>query len=496
MWDNLRDVLDAGLSSLVTALSTLQDIFITDTTLDWAIQIQLLFIGYFILLSLSYLLLNISSFLSIRGYMKNYASPTLPKSFGPLLPPVSVVVPAYNEELNIVSSIKSLLQLDYPRLEIIVIDDGSKDNTTQVIFDAFAMYGAPETVKRQIETRPVEAIYRSAKHSNLRLVRKQNGGKADALNVGINMSRFPLFCAVDADSILQRDSLDKLIKVFVDNPKTVAAGGSVRVANGSEVHKGLLVRPIISNNFLARLQTIEYIRAFLFGRMGWSPLNGVLIISGAFGVFRKNAVVECGGYNPNTVGEDMELILRLHRLCQQKQQPYHIDFVPDPVCWTEAPEDLKTLRNQRIRWQRGLWESLTSNIKIALTNKPNVAGWLTFPFMLIFEAIGPIIELIAYIVTAIFYLSGAIDANLMAAFIIVAFVFGIFISTLSLLLEELSFHVYRSRLTVFRLLLCAIVENIGYRQMNSWWRMIGTWRWLRGQKHNWGEMRRTGKWKS
>ncbi|CUA88773.1 glycosyltransferase family 2 protein [Pseudidiomarina woesei] len=459
---------------------------------DWIAIAQVVFIGYFAILTFVYLLLNIMSYVVIRQYMKDYDNNLLPESYGPLLPPVSVIVPAYNESANIIASVKSILQLDYARYEVIVVNDGSKDDTLAKLKHEFALELYTEAYRQQVPSKPVIAVYRSRNYPQLRVIDKANGGKADALNAGINASRYPLFCAVDADSILQRDSLQRIVRPFIDRHDTVAVGGSIRVANGSAIRHGLLTRVGIPKSWLARFQIVEYLRAFLFGRMGWSPINGMLIISGAFGLFQKQAVVACGGYQAATVGEDMELVLRLHAHFKQRNKPYHIAFIPDPVCWTEAPEDMGTLRNQRIRWQRGLLESLFKNKRIITSRQGRVAGWVAYPFMLLFEGMGPLIEVLAYSLSLYFFMTDAVDIYFTLAFVVVAFGFGILMSTFSLILEELTFRTYTSKRALLVLIFTAVLENFGYRQINSWWRVRGLWQWLRGRKHNWGAMKRVG----
>ncbi|WP_339880189.1 glycosyltransferase [Pseudidiomarina gelatinasegens] len=462
---------------------------------DWSPWIelaQLIFIGYFLTLSLVYFLLNILSYAVIRRYMKDYDNSLLPESYGPLLPPVSVLIPAYNESANIVASVKSILQLDYARYEVVVINDGSKDDTLEQLKQAFDLHLHTEAYRQQLKTQPMKGVFRSAEYPQLRVIDKVNGGKADALNAGINASRFPLFCAVDADSILQRDSLQRIVRPFVDRVETIAVGGSIRIANGSKIRHGLLSEIGLPKSWLARFQVIEYLRAFLFGRMGWSPLNGMLIISGAFGLFQKKAVLDSGGYQAATVGEDMELVLRLHAHFNSSGKPYHIAFIPDPVCWTEAPEDITTLKNQRIRWQRGLLESLARNMPLAFSRKGRVAGWVAYPFMLLFEGVGPLIEVAAYVLSIYFFVIGAVSIEFTLTFIVAAFGFGVLMSIFSLILEELTFRTYTSKRALLMLIVVAVLENFGYRQLNSWWRMRGLWQWARGRKHHWGTMKRVG----
>ncbi|SFR56754.1 Glycosyltransferase, catalytic subunit of cellulose synthase and poly-beta-1,6-N-acetylglucosamine synthase [Pseudidiomarina maritima] len=460
--------------------------------LTWLEIAQLLFIVYFLGLTAIYFLLNVMSYRAIRRYMEDYDNTLLPESYGPLLPPVSVLVPAYNESASIVASVKSILQLDYARYEVIVVNDGSKDDTLKQLQQAFNLHLHTEAYRQQLKTQAIQGVYRSEEYPQLRVIDKQNGGKADALNAGINASKYPLFCAVDADSILQRDSLQRIVRPFIDRVETIAVGGSIRIANGSQVRHGLLTKVGLPKSWLAKFQVIEYLRAFLFGRMGWSPLNGMLIISGAFGLFQKRAVLDCGGYQTATIGEDMELVLRLHRHFQQKKKPYHIAFIPDPVCWTEAPEDLQTLKNQRIRWQRGLLESLTRNSQLFFSLRGRTVGWLAYPFMLLFEGLGPLLELLAYALSAYFYITGAVSISFTLTFIVAAFGFGVLMSVFSLILEELTFKTYSSNRALAQLIVVAVLENFGYRQLNSWWRMRGFWQWARGRKHHWGAMKRVG----
>jgi cellulose synthase/poly-beta-1,6-N-acetylglucosamine synthase-like glycosyltransferase len=324
------------------------------------------------------------------------------------------------------------------------------------------------------------------------VIDKENGGKADSLNAGINASRFPLFCGVDADSILQRDSLQRVAQPFTRDATMVATGGTVRIANGCEVRDGFLSHVGLPRNMLARFQIVEYLRAFLFGRLGWSAINGMLIISGAFGLFRKDVVISVGGYRVDTIGEDMELVIRMHRILRARNQPYRIEFVPDPVCWTEAPEDLRTLRNQRVRWQRGLAESLNSNWGLMLSRKGGVPGWLAFPFMMLFEWLGPLIELGGYLFMIVAFATDAISWSAFSAFMFVAVGLGILLSASGMLLEEMSFHIYPRRRDLALLAVIVIIENFGYRQLNSWWRLNGLIKWAMRSKGQWGAMKRKG----
>ena len=451
---------------------------------------------YFIALNVGYLTLNAFSLRALRRKGQKLFMADLPRAYSGLEPPISILVPAYNEEATIAASIRSMLQLSYAEFEIVIINDGSKDSTLDVLKREFALLPFPEAYRRQIPTQEVRQVYRSTRYPNVRVIDKLNGGKADSLNAGINISRYPLFCGVDADSILQRDSLAKVTEPFLRDPTVVAAGGTVRVANGCEVSGGFLTKVGLPKNIWALFQVVEYLRAFLFGRLGWSSMNGMLIISGAFGVFRKDAVVLAGGYRRDTIGEDMELVVRMHRLLRERRQPYRIEFVPDPVCWTEAPEDYKTLKNQRIRWQRGLAESLNANWGLPLSRNGGVPGWLAFPFMLLFEWLGPLVELGGYVFMVLAFFTGLISWQAFGAFLFVAVGLGILLSASGLLLEEMSFHIYPRGKQLMMLGLVVILENFGYRQLNSVWRLIGLWRWAMQKESTWGTMKRKGTWQS
>ena len=448
--------------------------------------------GYFILLNGGYLGLNFLSILALQRNKQEKLLDELPQVFSGLDPGISILVPAYNEEATITAAIRSMFQLTYSDFEIIVINDGSKDSTLDVLKREFFLLPFPHAPRDGLVTKPVRGVYRSLHHPNLRVIDKENGGKADSLNAGINASRHPLFCGVDADSLLARDSLQRVAKPFLNDSRTVATGGTVRVANGCEVSDGFLTRVELPTNMWALFQVVEYLRAFLFGRLGWSQLNAMLIISGAFGLFRTDVVIAAGGYRSNTIGEDMELVVRIHRMLRKQRKSYRIEFVPEPVCWTEAPEDFKTLKNQRIRWQRGLSESLSSNWGLMFSRNGGAPGWMAFPFMVLFEWLGPVVELGGYLFMAYAYTFGLVSWEAFSAFLVMAVGLGILLSASGLLLEEMSFHMYPKFRHLAVLALVVVLENFGYRQLNSWWRLVGLYRWAAQRESSWGEMKRKG----
>ncbi len=455
-------------------------------------MLEYFFTVYFVLLNSSYLLLNLIGACSIIRRRPTYELSRLPMDYGRFEPAVSVLVPAYNEEQTIVSALQSVLQLEYHCYEVLVINDGSKDQTLQVLTTHFELQPMPLPPVEGLSTAEVNGFYRSRRYPFLRVIDKANGGKADALNAGANLARYPLVCCLDADSILQRDSLRDVVQPFIDGVDVVCSGGTVRVANGSAIRDGFLDAVGISNHPLALFQTVEYLRAFLFGREGWSPFNALLIVSGAFGVFDREVLLEVGGYRRQTIGEDMELTVRLHRFMSQRKRPYRIQFLAEPVCWTEAPEDLGTLRNQRIRWQRGLLESLWLNKKLLFSPRGGFAGNVAFPFFLIFEAVGPLIEVAAYLFMSLGVLFGYVDTDSLVLFTIASIGMGMTMSISALLMEEVCFHMYPRTRQVMVLIAFALLENLGYRQLNSWWRLLGLYQWLTGQQQQWGVMKRKG----
>jgi cellulose synthase/poly-beta-1,6-N-acetylglucosamine synthase-like glycosyltransferase len=460
----------------------------------FVVVVQFLFFAYFIVLNGVYLLLNFISAFKLWRMMQEREVENALRPYSGLEPPISLLVPAHNEEATIATNLSSLLQLDYPNYEIIVVNDGSSDHTLQVLQKEFSLVPFPESNPSTVKSHPVLASYRSTRYPKLRVIDKEQGGKADALNAALNYVSTPLFCSIDADSILQRDSLQVLVRPFLDDARTVASGGTVRVANGCEVRNGYLVRPGLPKSMLAKLQIIEYLRAFLFGRLGWMPMNGILVISGAVGLFDTARVLEVGGYRNDTVGEDMELVVRLHHYLGYNRIPYRIAFLPNPTCWTEAPEDMKTLRTQRVRWQRGLCESLIYNWRLGTTFRSGAAGWFALPFMVIFEMFGPFIELLGYVIMIVLAILGYVSLNTFLIFLLLAVGLGVLLSVSSVLLEEMSFHIYPKPGQIITLFFVAFLDNLGYRQIMAVWRLWGLISWIFGSRGRWGKMARKGTW--
>ncbi len=406
--------------------------------------------------------------------------------------PISVLVAAHDEEKTIVDTVRSLMMVNYGEFEIIVVNDGSTDRTLRRLVEAFDLRRMDRVYKRSIPTEAVRAVYGSLAHANLLVVDKEKGGKSDALNAGINLSRYPLFCSIDADSIIEDNALLRVVKPFMERPnETVAAGGIVRIVNGCEVRDGRVVKIELPDRPIPIFQVVEYLRAFLTGRVGWSALQSLMIISGAFGIYRKQEVVEVGGYSRYTETEDLELVVRLHEYMRTRKRKYRIVFVPDPVCWTEVPESLKVLNRQRNRWHRGLVRTLWDNKRMMLNPRYGTVGMFAFPYFFFFEMLGPFVEVAGYVVVILSLLLGILNLEFFLLFLGIAILYGIFLSIAAILLEEISFRRYPGWLDLTKLVVFGILENFGYRQLNALFKVKAFWDVLL-RRRSWGKMERSG----
>ena len=406
--------------------------------------------------------------------------------------PVSILVPAYNEELGIIESLHSLITLKYPESEIIVIDDGSKDSTPELVIETFDMVPADRTINTALPSEEILSIYQSKLHPKVFLIKKVNGGKADALNAGINFSRYPYFCSIDGDSILDSSSLLRVMRPIIESDGQVAvAGGNVRIANGNDIHLGTMVQNQIGNHPLVLMQIIEYLRAFMLGRIFLSRFNMVLIVSGAFSIFNKRIVINAGGYEKDVIGEDMELVVKVHSYIRQNKLDNRIEFVPDPVCWTEAPTSISVLRRQRRRWSQGLFESLWKHKYMTLNPKYGRLGFIALPYFWLFEAFGALIEISGYIYMVLAFFTDKLNTEFALVILVTLVIYGSIFSSLSLLIESWTTTNYLSPKSVFKLVIISLTETFWYRPLTILFRLEGMIRFL-FKKQEWGNMERKG----
>lgn len=411
----------------------------------------------------------------------------------PFTPPISLLVPARNEEICIVASVNSLLRLDYPQLEVIVVNDASNDRTMATLSENFGLKRASILYIAEIETAPVTAIYRSLAHPRLLVLDKQSAGcKADTINAGINAASSPYVCVVDADSILEKDSLSRIMAGVISDPeRVVAVGGIVRILNGSIVEGAELKEVRLPRRHIEMLQVIEYLRAFLVGREAWAAFNLLPIISGAFGIFRRDLLLKIGGFRSDAVGEDFDLIVRLHRYLHDHNIDYHINFIPDPTCWTEAPSDYSSLARQRARWHKGLLDTLWSTRDMLFRKRYGRVGWIILPYMWLFECFSPVLELLGYGTIILAAVLGGLSQHFFIQFLLFGYAFATLISVGSVLLEEMNYRRYTSWREVAWLLIYCLFEHFPYRQMTMCWRLRGMWEYLRGDL-SWHQVKRTG----
>lgn len=444
----------------------------------------------------SYTALAIFSAIAMMRYMrKNSFVDYNVLLSSPLAPSISVIAPAYNEGKTIVDNIRSLLSLHYNDYEVIIINDGSSDDSLEKVIKAYSLEPVNYFYEEKLETKPIRGIYKSRNKAfaKLTLIDKENGGKADALNAGINISQKEYISAIDVDSILIEDALLIMAKPFLEESehKIIASGGVIRIANSCKVEDGRITDIRLPKRLLPRIQVLEYTRAFLMGRMAWSKLNGLLLISGAFGMFNRDVVIKCGGYNVDLVGEDMELIVRMRRYMAEHKEKYRVIYIPDPLCWTEVPSTLKVLTRQRDRWTRGTMESLFKHFKLFFNPKYKTLGLLGHPYWFFLEWLAPIIEFIGILYFIVIAILGYPNWPFFFLLLGTVYLFAVTLSFWAVLFEELSFHRYNRRREVGKMLLTSLLEPIIFHPVVLFSIIRGNFKFFIGEK-TWGKMDRQG----
>ncbi len=454
-----------------------------------------IFIIYACSIATAYVILAVFSLHEMRRYTSR-AKVADYKSIlaSPLAPGVALLAPAYNESLSIIDNVQSLLSIMYNNLEVIIINDGSKDDTLAKLIKAFSLVMVPYDVRYDIQTKSVRGVYKSKNRAfkKLTVVDKLNGGKADALNVGINISTKPLVACIDVDCIIERDALLKMVKPFLEETsEVIASGGVIRIANSCVVEEGRLLEVRLPEQQIVRFQVLEYLRAFLVGRMAWSSINGLLLISGAFGLFRKDIAISAGGYDHKTVGEDMELVMRMRAWMHKQRRPYKVVYIPEPLCWTEAPASYAVLGRQRNRWTRGTFETLSFHKYMFFNGKYGVMGLVSYPFWLFFEWLAPLIEFSGALFMVILLVAGLVNYPVALSLLFAVYTFSLMISITGLLAEEVSYYQYKRKRDVLKLVLTALIEPIWFHPRVVWWSLKGNIDLIKGKKA-WGEMTRQG----
>jgi len=454
-------------------------------------------LGFTIMITCSYVLLGILSGKEMLHYLaKNKFVDYRLILSSPFVPSISILAPAYNEGKTIVENVKSLMALHYSDFEVIIINDGSTDDTLEKLINNFDLYEIPYAYNEQIETKKVRHVYKSriASWGKLTVIDKENGGKADAINVGVNIASSAIFACIDVDCILEEDALLKMIKPFLEwsNTSIIAVGGVVRVANNCEIEDGRINQVNLPKSFLAKAQVLEYFRAFMLGRMAWSRLDGLLLISGAFGFFDREIVIKVGGYNQATVGEDMELTVRMRKYMMENNMNHKVPFIPDPLCWTEVPESNKILASQRNRWTRGTIETLSMHRNLFFNPKYGKLGLLSFPYWFFFEWLAPIIEFIGILFFIFLIFTGDINWIYCISLIILVYTFSIAHSLFALVFEEFTFYQYKQPRAILKLILVALLEPLLFHPRVVWWAIRGNVSKLTGKTKGWGKMTRKG----
>jgi cellulose synthase/poly-beta-1,6-N-acetylglucosamine synthase-like glycosyltransferase len=413
----------------------------------------------------------------------------------PNAPAFTLIAPAYNEGMTVVENVRSLLSLYYHNLEIIIVNDGSKDDSIAKLIEAYDLESVSFFVQGEIPTKPIRGIYRSKNpaFSKLIVVDKENGGKADALNVGVNISSGEYLVCIDVDCILEQDAILKLAKPFLEQSekRVIACGGVIRLANNCKVENGKVVEVNLPKTLLGKTQVLEYIRAFVLGRMAWSRASGLILISGAFGVFDRKIVLACGGYDKDTVGEDMELVVRMRKYMEEQKEPYQVVTIPDPLCWTEAPENKEILRKQRNRWMRGTMETLWKHRKLMFNPKYGKLGMISLPYWFFFEFLGPVVEFLGYIVFFVLLVLGVINWPFFIVLFALVLSSGFLFSIYAILVDLVSHQVYTKRKDFVSLIGTALLEPFYFHPMVVKAGVKGFVDYFR-KSHAWGDMTRQG----
>jgi cellulose synthase/poly-beta-1,6-N-acetylglucosamine synthase-like glycosyltransferase len=461
---------------------------------EWIFVANMFFVLYYCAANLAQLVLLAVSVVATVAQQHRIKSLWLERlRASALAPPISILVPARNEAKNIVQNVRSLLNLDYPDIQVVVANDGSTDDTLRELRTHFHLVRTNLLHVSEIPTRPVRGVYVSQTDPRLIVLDKESAGrKADALNAALNAATSPYVCAIDADTVLERDALLRImVPVLTDPKRIIASGGIVRLANGTVIDKGTVGTIRLPKRTLEVLQVVEYLRAFLVGRQGWAQFNMLLIVSGAFGVFRRDILRECGGFLASTVGEDLDLVVRMHRLMRDRGEDYRVSFVSDPVCWTEAPASLRSLAQQRARWQTGLLDVLWRNRNMLFRRRDGRVAFVALPYQWLFEGLAPVIEVFGWAVLVGSACLGMASARFLLEVVTLGYLLGVFVSVGAVVIEEMTYHRYNGRTDLLRLVFTCFLEHFPYHSMHAFWRLRGLWNFV-ARNNDWRTVERVG----
>ncbi|NVK53121.1 MAG: glycosyltransferase family 2 protein [Flavobacteriaceae bacterium] len=467
--------------------------------LNYIIQVfHYLFFAYGFIVLTSCIFLAILSTIETKSYLRknsfvNYKDVLSSK----IAPSISIIAPAYNESLNIVENVRSLLSTHYVNYEVIIVNDGSKDDSLEKLIKNYDLEKVDYLINQKLKTKPIRAgVFKSKNPAfeKLVVVDKENGGKADALNVGLNVSKNDYVACIDVDCLLLEDSLQKMIKPFLEytDKRVVASGGVIRIANSCKIENGKLLDVNFPKNKLVQFQILEYLRSFLLGRMAWSRLDGLLVISGAFGMFDKEIAIEVGGYDTATVGEDMEIVVRMRRYLEEQNIKYKVAYIPDPLCWTEAPDSYKILTSQRNRWTRGTIETLKLHKKIGFNPRYRILGMLSYPYWLIFERLAPIIEVMGMLFFILLISTRDLQWLYVLGFFTAAYLSSVIYTLISLLIEETTYHQYKKKGVGLQFVIAAFLEPLILHPVILYAAIKGNIDYYFNKNIKWGVMTRKG----
>jgi cellulose synthase/poly-beta-1,6-N-acetylglucosamine synthase-like glycosyltransferase len=453
---------------------------------------------YGIILLVTYTLLAIFSMIAVHAYARKekFNQGNILQG-SPLAPGITVLAPAFNEGPTIIFNVRSLLTLNYPKYEIIIINDGSTDNSLEQMIDEFELVAVDFAYNAKIRTHPVKKIYKSTNpaYARLLVIDKVNGkSKADAVNAGINASSYNYFVCTDVDCILDKNTLLELIKPVLQEGKkrVIATGATLRIANSCEFDQGVMIRMRPPKELLPRFQEVEYIRAFVLGKMGWSLLNCVPNVSGGLGLFDKEIAIRSGGYDHSSFGEDMELMTRMCRYAHDNKIDYAIRYIPKTLCWTEAPVSVNIFNRQRTRWARGLAQLMHAHSGMFMNPRYGKMGLIIFPYNFFFELLAPVIEITGIVYYIVMTCLGLINWPTALMLLLFVYTYSVMITTIAILWDQLAFRYYSTWKEVAYLCLTPFMEFIFYHPLIVIFALRGYFYFLTGRKSTWGNMQRRG----